>query len=361
MRYVVYTLLAVAGTFGTSLAEASCASAAARFLRRARPLQAPLALEQAAPGLPVRQAKELFRELAPGAVDAARACAGEAECPQKAAEGFFRRQVLSKISALNGSHLRRSPVCMANFRKTLGLAWTFQLGGYGIDYLARRRSGEASQDVPFDILANTALLVWLQQEIACRQTVLPTGVTTAGVPATFKDFLKTALRIDRKGMKTYLQESWGRYRELLYTIPFGLFTYTTLAATEDAIRREVDIFKDGESERPEVFSREYLGQFRSHAFFIGVFESVLFLRLSIFNTPLELKLLPAFQSVMKAGGRAGVGNAVEWAAYRIPMGLVDGWILNWWKGRSEKVMEGFNWSPEVQQAIDESDAEDRLQ
>jgi hypothetical protein len=317
----------------------------------------PRAFSAAAPELPLAQVDALFRDLAPGALESAKSCAGQSDCPQKTAEGYFRRQILSKISAINGSHLRRNSICMNNFRKTLGLAWTFQLSGYGIDYAARRSRGEAPQDLPFDILANTALLVWLQQEIACRQTVLPAAGLSASGPKSFKDFLKQALRLDRQGVKTYLQESWGRYRELLYTIHFGLLTYSSLAASEDLIRREVEIFKDGESERPDVFSREYLGQFKEHAFFIGAFESVLFLRLSVFNTPLELKLLPAFQSVMQASGRQGLGRAVEWAAYRVPMGLVDGWILSWWKGQSTQIMEGFQMSPDLRQALEENAAE----
>ncbi|MEO5666725.1 MAG: hypothetical protein ABIR96_01565, partial [Bdellovibrionota bacterium] len=241
-------------------------------------------------------------------------------------KSFFKKQVLDRAGAFKGKHLRNNKVCRANFSKSIGLAWSFQLLGYWGDSKARAAEGKPTQDFPFDLLANTTLLVWLQQEIACAQTF---GSTS--------DVFAIKNQVSQNAIAGYWRQSWDRYRELLITIPFGVVSYSTLATSEDFIRFEIDQNRDGKSDRPNVFSKEYLSSYFNHAAFIASLETVLFARMSYGTAPLELKWIPRLKEIMGARGAKLVADGGEWLLYRIPMGVVDGQILIWWKGKSVEV------------------------
>lgn len=253
-------------------------------------------------------------------------------------KSFIHNSVVPGLKSVKGGHLRRNPVCMKNFAKNLGLAWAFQAFGVASYEWSRKKEGLESKDFPFDVFANTAFLIWIQQEVACSQTsgLAQSDATRASISST-KEFLKRAKQIDRKAVTQYLKESARRYRKLLLTIPVGIATYTMFAMGEDQLRRSYEIHAHGASERPKVFSADYLDEFLSHATFIAGFESVLFARMAFVNSPLELKALPALQAHLRSKGLGAVGQVGEWGLYRIPLGLVDGKVLIWWKNKSAEI------------------------
>lgn len=261
---------------------------------------------------------------------------------------FISNTVLPRIKAVKGGHLRRNPVCMRNFAKNLGLAWAFQAFGVASYEWSRKKEGLESKDFPFDVFANTAFLIWIQQEIACAQTSGLSATRVSSTPATMKQWLARARRVDPKAVGSYISESLKRYRELLLTIPVGIASYTAFAMGEDQLRRSLEVHRHGESDRPEVFSADYLDEFASHATFIAGFESVLFARMSFVNTPLELKALPAIQAQLRAKGLGALGQAGEWGLYRIPMGLFDGKVLIWWKNKSAEIFAEVESKAEIE-------------
>ncbi len=244
------------------------------------------------------------------------------------ARRFFEQQIRARAASFKGSHLRKNKVCFVNFAKSLGLGWSFQLLGYWGDSQARKSDGKAAQDFPFDLLANTALLVWLQQEIACAKTL---GLS----PTSANPGLSKAV------VTGYWKQSWERYRELLLTIPFVL-SYSAMATGEDAIRYYVEKISQGRTERPHVFSKDYLSHYLEHAFFIGSLEAVLFARMSYATVPFELRWLPRLKASLGSRGAKIVAEGAEWLVYRIPLGVVDGQILLWWKGKSVEILESFH-------------------
>ena len=304
------------------------------------------AMQKVSDDIPVEEASRVFD----GSFDAVTVLPDSRNALRK----FIDLQIIPRARAIKGSHLRKNSVCMKNFQKLLGLAWGFQLFGVWSDAQSRKEAGKTVQDFPFDILANTAFLVWIQAEITCS-TTKSSGSQVANSPKSFKEWIARAAKIDRQSVKRYLLDSAIRWRELMITVPVGLGSYIFFATSEDFLRREVELARDGESDRPSVWTPEYFKEFLNHAVFISVFESVLFARMAGFNAPLELSAFPVFQSLMKSKGLQSLGVGIEWAAYRIPMGLFDGKVLIWWKGKSGEVVQSLNLSGDTpEELIDES-------
>ncbi len=244
----------------------------------------------------------------------------------KNSETWFRKSVLNRVAAVKGSYMRKFPVCMDNFKRNIRMILAFQVIGYGLEYWRKHAAGEKTPEVPFGIFGNTILLVWTQNEIMCRESQ--------------GNLARAAGSANTTG-RGYWADSWKRYKELMVLmLPFGAVSYTFFATAEHKIRREIEVAKDGSSDRVPVISRDYLKHVLEHVVFIGIFETVLFARLAWSDAIFEYTWLPALRNHLSRHGLGVVSTGVD-TLYRLTKEVSGSWGLMWWKGVSNKYFKEF--------------------